>query len=81
VLFAKRLRPVVVELASSAYQLVDAVTATVATRREDMDDLLAEARAQASTLRAEKAEPSPPPRRPQTRRPRRPARRPTAARA
>lgn len=47
VLVARQLRPLIVEVATAAYRLVDAVAARVATRREDLQDLLAEARARA----------------------------------
>ena len=46
---ARRLRPVMVELASVAYRFSDAVRARVAFVREDAEDLVAEARARART--------------------------------
>jgi len=52
VLFAKQLRPIVVELATAAYQLSDAVAVRLATWREDIDDAVAEAKARARPLRA-----------------------------
>ena len=47
----KRLRPALVELASSAYQVSDSIAARLAMRREDAEDLLAEARARARGVR------------------------------
>ncbi len=47
VLLGKQVRPLLVELATAAYRLLDAVAARVATRREDIEDLFAEARARA----------------------------------
>ncbi len=47
VLLAKRLRPLLVELAAAVYGLVDSLGARVAMQREDLEDLLAEARARA----------------------------------
>ena len=43
----KRARPLLLELATAGYRLADAVTAKLAMRREDLEDLLAEARARA----------------------------------
>ena len=54
VLFAKQLRPIVIELATAAYQFSDAVAARLATWREDIDDAVAEAKARARPLRAVK---------------------------
>ncbi len=51
VLFAKQLRPVVTELATAAYEISDAVAARVAMWREDVDDVLAEAKARAGRPR------------------------------
>jgi len=51
VLFAKQLRPVVVELATAAYQVYDAIAARTAMWREDVDDAVAEARARARRVR------------------------------
>jgi hypothetical protein len=45
VLIGRHLRPVVVEAAAAAYQAADAVAARLAMLREDVEDLLAEARA------------------------------------
>lgn len=53
VLLARQLRPLVVELATAGYRLVDAVAARFVARREDFDDLLAEARARARGLARE----------------------------
>lgn len=47
VLLGRQLRPLLVQLATAGYRLVDAVAARVATRREDLEDLFAEARARA----------------------------------
>lgn len=47
----KRLRPAIVELAGGAYQLSDSLAARLAMRREDAEDLLAEARARARNAR------------------------------
>jgi hypothetical protein len=47
VLLARHLRPLLIELASGAYQAADAVAARLAITREDFDDLLAEAKARA----------------------------------
>jgi hypothetical protein len=44
---APRLRPLAVELATAAYKLADALAARAARGREDVQDLLAEARARA----------------------------------
>ena len=51
VLFAKQLRPIVVELATAAYQFSDAVAARAATWWEDIDDAVAEAKARARPVR------------------------------
>ena len=45
--FWSRLRPLALELATAAYRTFDIVTARVVARREDFEDLLAEARARA----------------------------------
>jgi hypothetical protein len=42
-----RLRPLAVELATTAYRAIDALAAQVVMKREDLEDLLAEARARA----------------------------------
>ena len=47
VLFAKQLRPVVMELATAAYEISDALAARAAMWWEDVDDVLAEAKARA----------------------------------
>ncbi|HTR51417.1 MAG TPA: hypothetical protein VMJ10_11965 [Kofleriaceae bacterium] len=47
---APRLRPVAVELATGCYKLLDAALVKLARGREDVSDLLAEARARARTL-------------------------------
>ena len=44
---APRVRPVALEIATVAYRLARAVTTHAARRREDFEDLLAEARARA----------------------------------
>ncbi len=46
-LLAKQLRPVVTELATAAYELSDAIAARAAMWWEDVDDVLAEAKARA----------------------------------
>ena len=51
VLAARRFRPLVVELATAAYQLADTVGARVAMLGEDAEDMLAEARARAHSAR------------------------------
>lgn len=43
----KHLRPLVVELATAGYRLADAVAARAVMKREDFEDVLAEARARA----------------------------------
>ena len=47
VLLLPRLRPVLVELATAAYKFADSVSARLAMRREDLEDVLAEAKARA----------------------------------
>ena len=47
VLAGRHLRPFVLELATAAYRFVDAMAARAAMRTEDLEDLLAEARAKA----------------------------------
>lgn len=44
---APRLRPLAVEIATAAYRILDAVAVKAARGREDVQDLLAEARARA----------------------------------
>jgi hypothetical protein len=48
-----RVRPVAVEVATAFYQLLDVLRGHVARRREDLEDLLAEARARATAATAE----------------------------
>lgn len=50
---APRLRPVAVELVAVGYRIRDALGTRVARRREDVEDLFAEARARAAALAAE----------------------------
>ncbi len=47
---SKRVRPLLLELATAAYRLGDAVLARAAMKREDFEDLFAEARARARGL-------------------------------
>jgi hypothetical protein len=47
VVAGRQLRPVLVEVASAVYSLVDAVAARVAMVQEDVEDVLAEAKARA----------------------------------
>jgi hypothetical protein len=47
VLVGRALRPVLVETAAAAFQVADAVTARIAMVQEDVEDILAEARARA----------------------------------
>ncbi|MBN8471488.1 hypothetical protein JYJ95_33700 [Corallococcus exiguus] len=47
VLMTKHLRPLLVEVATSAYRFVDMVLARVAMKHEDVEDLMAEAKARA----------------------------------
>ncbi len=56
-LLGTRLRPMLVEVATAAYELGDAVMARFAVAREDVDDVLAEARmkARAKTARRPRA--------------------------
>jgi hypothetical protein len=44
---APRLKPVLLELATAGYKVIDAVAAKLAMKREDLEDLLAEAKARA----------------------------------
>ncbi len=46
-LVSKRLRPLLVEVATAAYRFADAVAARAAMKQEDLEDLLAEAKARA----------------------------------
>jgi hypothetical protein len=54
VLAGRHLRPVLVEVAAAVYSLADAVAARVAVFQEDVDDVLAEAKARARQPRATK---------------------------
>jgi len=54
VLAGQYLRPLVVEMASAAFSLADAVAARIAVFREDVDDVLAEAKARARQPRRPK---------------------------
>ena len=56
VVVGRQLRPVFIELAAGAYQVLDGVTARIAVIQEDWEDLLAEARMRA---RGEAPEPEP----------------------
>ena len=47
VVVGRHLRPVAVEFAKAAYQISDALSARVAIMQEDVEDMLAEARARA----------------------------------
>ncbi|HSP81455.1 MAG TPA: hypothetical protein VLQ93_23255, partial [Myxococcaceae bacterium] len=47
VLLGKRLRPLLLELATVVYRFTDSVVSRVAVKQEDFEDLLAEARARA----------------------------------
>lgn len=47
VLLGKHLRPLLVEVATAAYRFTDMVAARVAMKEEDVEDLLAEAKARA----------------------------------
>lgn len=47
VLIGKRLRPLLLELATLGYRVADTVVAKAAMKQEDLEDLLAEARARA----------------------------------
>jgi hypothetical protein len=50
VVVGRHLRPALVEIASAGFQLVDAVAARIAMVQEDVEDVLAEARARARGL-------------------------------
>lgn len=58
-LLGRRMRPLLLELATTAYRVADAVAARVAMKREDMEDLMAEARA-----RVRRSQGAPPPQAP-----------------
>ncbi len=47
VVIGRQFRPVLLEVATAAYQVADAVAARVAMFQEDVDDVLAEAKARA----------------------------------
>jgi len=51
VLLARQLRPVLLEVATFAYRFADAIAARAAIRQEDLEDILAEARARARGAR------------------------------
>lgn len=53
VLAAKHLRPLLLELATLGYRFVDSVAARAAMKQEDLEDLLAEAKARAAKSRRE----------------------------
>ena len=55
VLLANQLRPIAVEVANGAYQVWDAIWARVAMFGEDVEDVLAEARARARSSRRTKS--------------------------
>jgi predicted RNA-binding Zn ribbon-like protein len=50
VFLAKRLRPVLVELATTGYRFFDTIGARAAMTQEDLEDLLAEAKARARSV-------------------------------
>jgi hypothetical protein len=52
VLLGKRLRPVLVEIAGTALELLDKVASRAAATREDFEDVVAEARARARAREA-----------------------------
>ena len=54
---AQRMRPVLTELASAGFGLFEAAAAKMAMTREDIDDMIAEARARARAGAAEEDEP------------------------
>lgn len=53
VLFARHLRPLLLEVATAGYRFVDAIAARAAMKQEDLEDLFAEARARARGQRQE----------------------------
>jgi len=55
VLLGRHLRPVLLEVATVAWRFVDSVAAKAAIRQEDLEDLLAEARARARAHRQQRA--------------------------
>lgn len=72
---AKRLRPAIVEIATTGYKLAESGVAAMASGREDLEDLLAEAKARvwpeaaksAPRARAKRPKPSAPRRQPRRR--------------
>jgi hypothetical protein len=48
---APKLKPIVLELAAAGYRIADAIAVAAARKREDLADLLAEARARAGRAR------------------------------
>ncbi len=61
-LLAQRMRPVLTELASAGFEFLEAAAAKMAMTREDLDDIIAEARARARPEEPEApAEPTPRP--------------------
>ena len=56
VLLGRRLRPLLLELATTAFRFADAVAAKAAMKQEDLEDLLAEARAKARARTGSPAE-------------------------
>jgi hypothetical protein len=67
---AQRMRPVLTELAAAGFEFLEAAAAKMAMTREDIDDIIAEARARAggAAAKEEAAAPPPRPRRPKARR-------------
>ncbi len=55
VVIGRQIRPVLLEVATAAFQVGDAVTARVAMLQEDLDDVIAEARARARNARSRAA--------------------------
>ena len=53
VMFAKHLRPLMLEVATAGYRFFDAIAARTAMKQEDVEDLFAEARAKARGQRQE----------------------------
>lgn len=47
VLVGKHLRPLIIEVATAAYRFVDMLAARTAMKQEDLEDLMAEAKARA----------------------------------
>lgn len=67
---AQRMRPVLTELASAGFELLEAVAAKMAMTREDLDDIVAEARARARGGAADDAAEAEAPPAPKAKRPR-----------